>query len=283
MELRELDSGDDFLAAAGPLLLRDEPRHNLIFGICNTLRQAPDAYPEFHLWLVEDAGKVVAAALRTPPFNLALAQPHVPDAVPFLAHELHGRHVDLPGVTAAVPEADAFAAAWERVAGVRARRRMRQGIYGATEGRPPEGVPGRIRPIAEEDRGLVVGWLNEFAAEVLPPDAPHADAQAAFERRLAGTTGRYLLWETEEPVSLAGYGGATPHGIRIGPVYTPPHVRRRGYASALVGTLTHDLLTGDRNFCFLYTDLDNPTSNRVYQDVGYQFVAESVDYAFDPA
>jgi uncharacterized protein len=103
-------------------------------------------------------------------------------------------------------------------------------------------------------------------------------------RRRPATDGdgrSYAVWETDEPVSFAGFGGRTPHGVRIGPVYTPPHLRRRGYASALVGNLTQELLAGDADFCFLYTDLDNPTSNRIYQDVGYDFVAESADYAFD--
>jgi ribosomal protein S18 acetylase RimI-like enzyme len=283
MELRELDSAESFLAQAATLLLRDEPRHNLIFGICSTLRDAPAVYPEFHLWTVEDEGDVVAAALMTPPFNLALAQPHDADTLPFLAEELHRRRVELPGVTAALPEAEAFAAAWGRVAGVGVRPRMRQGIYGASRAREPEGVPGRMRRAVDGDRKLLVDWLRAFGAESLPSDAPHFDAEAAVERRLAGTTGEYVLWETDEPVSLAGFGGRTPHGIRIGPVYTPPPLRRRGYASALVGTLTRDLLAGDADFCFLYTDLANPTSNRIYQDVGYELVAESVDYAFDTA
>jgi uncharacterized protein len=282
MELREHESADAFLDRAGPFLLRDEPRHNLIFGINSTLRSAPDVYDDFHLWTVEDGGDVVAAALMTPPFNLALAQPATPEAVSFLAEELHARQVELPGVTAALPEADEFASAWTRIAGIEVRTRFRHGIYGAKHGDPPADVAGRMRAIEERDRHVVVRWLTGFGAEALPPDAPRFDAEGAFERRLAGTTGRYLLWETDEPVSLAGYGGSTPHGVRIGPVYTPPELRRRGFASALVGTLTRDLLAGDVDFCFLYTDLDNPTSNRIYQDVGYEFVAESADYAFDP-
>jgi len=64
-------------------------------------------------------------------------------------------------------------------------------------------------------------------------------------------------------------------------VYTPPELRGRGYASALVARVTEHLLAGDREFCFLYTDLANPTSNRIYVNVGYELVCESADYAFD--
>jgi predicted GNAT family acetyltransferase len=82
------------------------------------------------------------------------------------------------------------------------------------------------------------------------------------------------------PVSLAGFGGRTPHGIRVGPVYTPPEHRRHGYATELVAEMTKHLLTGDRRFCFLYTDLSNPTPNAIYERIGYRIVCESTEYAF---
>jgi predicted GNAT family acetyltransferase len=80
---------------------------------------------------------------------------------------------------------------------------------------------------------------------------------------------------------MAGFGGWTPSGVRIGPVYTPPDLRGRGYASALTAELSAELLAGGRDYCFLYTDLANPTSNRIYQAIGYEFVCESAEYAFD--
>src|SRR6478735_1448343 len=71
-------------------------------------------------------------------------------------------------------------------------------------------------------------------------------------------------------VSMGGYGGSTPNGGRIGPIYTPPELRRRGYASALTAELTQMLLDRGRRFCFLFTDLANPTSNSIYQQIGYR-------------
>jgi uncharacterized protein len=91
-----------------------------------------------------------------------------------------------------------------------------------------------------------------------------------------------VLWEDEEAVSLAGWGGRTPNGIRIGPVYTPPELRRRGYASALTAELTAMLLR-DRSFCFLFTDLANPTSNSIYQRIGYEPVTDIDEWIFEPA
>lgn len=281
MELLEPSRPDLFLAAASPLLLGDEARHNLIFGICATLLETPDGYPAFHLWTIEDAGDVLAAALMTPPFNVVMARPRTSAALRFLSEELHRREVDLPGVTGALPEVDQFASAWEQLTRVRRRPRMRQGIYKASSARPPKGVPGRMRLASKEDRQFVLEWSQAFEDESLPADSPRGRTEANVDRRLESTTSGIALWEDDRPVSLAGFGGRTPHGVRIGPVYTPPELRRHGYASALVAHLSQHLLDGESDFCFLYTDLANPTSNRIYQNVGYEFVAESADYAFD--
>ena len=87
--------------------------------------------------------------------------------------------------------------------------------------------------------------------------------------------GRSLqLWEDGEVVSLTGVGSLTPNGVRIGPVYTPPEARNRGYASALVATASQEQLEAGRRFCFLFTDLANPTSNHIYQTIGYEPVRD---------
>lgn len=81
-------------------------------------------------------------------------------------------------------------------------------------------------------------------------------------------------------MSFAGFGGETPNGVRIGPVYTPPAERGRGYASALVASISRDRLDEGKRFCFLFTDLANPTSNRIYERIGYERVCESAQIAF---
>ena len=89
-----------------------------------------------------------------------------------------------------------------------------------------------------------------------------------------------MLWEHDgRVVSLAGHAGETPNGARVGPVYTPPELRGRGYASALTAALTEQLLERLR-FCFLFTDLANPTSNSIYQRIGYRPVTDITLWRF---
>jgi uncharacterized protein len=282
MKLTDYERAEEFLAAASRLLLRDEARHNLIFGVCATLREAPATFPNFGLWTVEDESEILGAALMTEPFNLLVAKPHAEAALGVLAKELHRRGVRPPGVGGALPEAADFAAAWEEHGGASGRVRMRQGIYRAVEAVLPEGVRGRMRMAGHADRGFVLECFRAFEAESIPADAPRGETDAHVDNRLESSTGGVAIWEDEAPVSIAGFGGKTPHGMRIGPVYTLPELRRRGYASALVAQLTAELLGRGNDYCFLYTDLANPGANRIYQAVGYEYVCESVDIVFGP-
>src|SRR5262249_21361064 len=106
---------------------------------------------------------------------------------------------------------------------------------------------------------------------------PHAVADRWVRR-----VGRVIyVWEDGgEVVSIAGAGSETPSGTRIGPVYTPGPARGRGYASNVVAAATRHQLEAGRRFCFLVTDLANPTSNRIYRQLGYQPVTDVDQYLF---
>ena len=240
-----------------------------MLGLAGTLRDHPDIYPVHTLWVVEHGGHVICAAVHTPPFNLVIAQPVIESAIPALADAVIGSDVALPGVTRATPEADAFARAWTARAGVMPERRRRQRIYRLTQVRPVSGASGRARQVTETDRPLLISWIEAFAKEALGENqSPANGAARVVDARLRHGAGGFLLWEDDEPVSLAGWGGKTPNGIRLGPVYTPPERRRREYAST--AAVSAERLAAGRQFCFLYTDLDNPTSNKIYTNIGYE-------------
>jgi predicted GNAT family acetyltransferase len=285
VEVVRLVDATAFLAEAEPLLLADEARHNLILGLAGTIRDSPDHYPSRSLWLVRDeGGKIAAAALRTPPYNLILAAPRSEEALAVLAR---GIAEDLPGVVGAEPESVGFADFWSQNTGLRARTNTRQGIYALHEVQPPSGVPGSARVASTGDRELAVRWWVDFGEEASSSvERGREIAEGSVDYRFSSPSAGILLWEDGgEPVSLAAWGGPTPNGIRIGPVYTPPELRGHGYATALSAELSQRLLDGrlfegGRRFCFLYTDLANPTSNAIYERIGYRRVAESAEIVF---
>jgi predicted GNAT family acetyltransferase len=109
--------------------------------------------------------------------------------------------------------------------------------------------------------------------------SPARDVET-IERRLAQNT--LSIWEVDGvAVAMCGHGGRTPNGIRIGPVYTPPEHRGRGYATSLTARVSQRQLDDGRRFCFLYTDRANPTSNAIYERIGYRKVCEAAQLAFE--
>jgi uncharacterized protein len=281
MEVARLDDATAFLAEAEPLLLADEARHNLILGIAGTIRDTPDLYSLRSLWLVRDAGLVVAAALRTPPYNLILAKPRSTPGLAALAEAVADAE-EIPGVVGTEPEIHEFAELWSQHSGVPGRVNMRQGVYALDQVELVPSVSGSARVATQHDRELALRWWIAFGEEVLHEGGPGRErAEASLDHKLSDPASGILLWEDGgEPVSLAGWGGPTPNGIRVGPVYTPPELRGRGYATAVTAELSQRQLDGGRSFCFLYTDLANPTSNAIYERIGYRRVAEAAEIVF---
>jgi len=282
VEVRRSDDVDGFLATAGAFLGAREAEHNLIFGICSQLRSTPDPTAVTpYLGVAMEDGWVVAAAIRTPPHNLVLSETDELATIEPLARDIHEVFGSLPGVLGPRTTVASFAERWCELVGVGMERAMQERIYQASTATPPTGVAGTMRAIRDDDHGLVRTWLSAFMIEAFPAGFERDPVEVVLRRRLNDPSGGLVLWETGDgPVSLAGFGGLTPNGIRIGPVYTPPDQRGRGYASALVGSMTQMLLARGYRFCFLFTDLANPTSNSIYQRVGYIPVADVDEYLF---
>jgi predicted GNAT family acetyltransferase len=278
VEVIRVDSAGAFLERADTLLEADEARHNLAFGILSTAQAHPDLYPEARGWVAHADGGVVGAALRTPPHNVVLVRPTDPSALRVLAEAIED---DLPGVVGAVPEVDVFADAWASLHDLTIQTRFEQGVYALRRVVPSAATPGSMRPATAGDRPLLLAWVLAFATEALHEGADTARLEHSVDARLAGGDAGFALWEVDcRPVSLVGFGGPTPNGIRVGPVYTPPELRGRGYASALTAQVSQLLLDRGRRFCFLYTDLANPTSNAIYSRIGYERVCDSRELAF---
>jgi GNAT superfamily N-acetyltransferase len=269
-----------FLERGGAFLVEREAEHNLLLGLAARLTVNPRFYgSEPYLALLERGGRVVAAALRTPPHGLVLSEIDADGVVEELAEDVHDVYDSLPGVLGPVVAVRRFVELWQPHQAAPARLAVSERIYQAESVTPPVGVSGRMRPYEPADHDLALRWFGAFIAEALPGGSPESAADVV-EHRLAEPGGGIVLWEDGEAVSIAGFGGPTPNGGRIGPVYTPPERRGRGYASAIVAELTGSILASGRRFCFLFTDLANPTSNSIYQRVGYRPVTDVDQWRF---
>lgn len=279
-----------FYARVQPFLMAHEAEHNLLLGLGMTLQRQPGYYSSTpYLGTVERDGQVVLVVMRTPPHPPVLSLP-VPETatdevIDLLVQDLRATYGDrLNGVHGPSALSSAFAERWQEATGSAYRVAMRERIYRLDSVTPATAVPGAMRRATEADRGLLERWIVAFQDEALPPTQERIDPAHWVTHRLMPPMRGMVLWEDAgQPVTLVGYSLSTPNGATIGPVYTPPERRRQGYASACVAAVSQRLLDNGRTFCFLYTNLDNPTSNHIYQAIGYRPIADVTVYDFDAA
>jgi predicted GNAT family acetyltransferase len=283
VQVERFSDAQAFSDAAGPFLAEHEAEHNLLFGIAATLIIDSERYREEpYLAAVRRDGEVVAAAVMTPPFNVVLSMTGDRDALIAFGRDLVKNRLPVPGVTAPVDVARRFADLWTQRHGLTAKRAFAQRIYRLERVTQPIDVPGTVRTATDDDRELLIDWVHSFLVEAVE-DPTEEQAGAIVDSALQTGSRTFYLWEDDgRPVSLAGVTGPTPNGIRVGPVYTPPGSRRRGYGSAVTAAASQAQLDAGRTFVFLFTDLDNPTSNRIYQAIGYEPVIDVDQLTFQP-
>jgi predicted GNAT family acetyltransferase len=284
-----------FRAAAFDWLAAREAEHNLPLGVLSGVDEAPTAFgpgpPVLLTVRRPDDGAVLAAAIRTPPWRLILSEVDDPAALAALADAVVAADPGVPGLVGPAEHAGELATLLATRLGRRAERGLSERTFRLSQVIPPRPTTGHARLAGPRDRALVIDWIDAFEREAIadsrPSDADDADAAAALAARVDRAIGlvgsrRIWLWDDGGPVSLTGLGGATPTGIRLGPVYTPPALRGRGYASALVAAASQAALDAGRRFVFLFTDLANPTSNHIYQELGYEPVRDLDEWSLRP-
>jgi predicted GNAT family acetyltransferase len=198
-------------------------------------------------------------------------------AVSFLLRE----GVSPPGVIGPRGVATRFASAWCGRTGCTADVRTEQMIYRLDHVNPIPYSPGALIQAAEPHLDLVSEWMIGFSE--VTPEGPLERAEAQTRAEEAVGVGRVYLWHDAVPVSMAWRTRPTRHGITVSGVYTPPALRRHGYATSCVASLSQLLLDEGYAYCTLYTDLANPTSNHIYQEIGYYPIQASIDITFTPA
>ncbi|HET7181500.1 MAG TPA: GNAT family N-acetyltransferase [Candidatus Limnocylindrales bacterium] len=282
MDVLRFASVPEYLDRAGPFLEAREAEHNLIFGIASQIVQDPTLYGAPYLAAVLDGDRVVGAALRTPPWRIVLSvfEDDAGAVADALAGDLAGE--PLPGMVGPTEATTAFAAAWAARTGAAATLTRHERSFRLRHVIPPRPAPGHMVRGVDEHRAILAAWSKAFEEEAHTAPPGPTDHDAVADRWIRGIGRTAWLWiDAGRPVSLAGVGGLTPHGVRVGPVYTPPELRGRGYASNLVAEASQLQLDGGRQFVFLFTDLANPTANKIYQSIGYEPVIDIDEYAFD--
>ena len=263
-----------FLDAAGPFLMQAEVENALILGVARDLSERdPATYSQPYFGCARDADRVVMCAFRSLPDKVGITRALDPAAIPVLADAVRTECPTVREVVGPEPVVGEFARALLGP-GARITRKTRIHVLHAVRPLDRQAL-GALRIAGGDDLDLIARWIEGFLRDV----HEEGDPREAAERRIREK--RFFLWEDGSPVSMASCSGKTPSGIRVNFVYTPPELRGRGYASACVAAMSQVLLWAGNKYCCLYTDLANPTSNKIYREIGYEPVCDAASYGLE--
>ncbi len=259
----------EFLERTAAFRASDPVRTNVLGSVATGVLQGR-AYDAEHWFVVEDdGGAVVGAAIWTEPYRLLLS-PMAPAAAQALAPAV----LELPQVPPGVIGPQEVASEVVAAAGWSTEQHMLEHLLVLQEFTPAAGVPGQARSLTDADVDLAADWMRQFGEDSgsLVPDPRES---------IVGRMANHRFWVVDdEPVSFASHaplvgseGGTVG---RVGPVFTPAAQRRRGYGAAVTSAVVEHLLPLATTV-MLYTDAANPTSNSVYERLGFRQVADVVD------
>jgi predicted GNAT family acetyltransferase len=285
MKVQLIDSAAAFLDLTAERRSADPLRTNVIGSVAVSVKSGRSHYDEYRWWVVTDDDAVVAMAMRTSPFAMVLA-PMSSDAASLLGEAVGRLDDDLPGLSGSREVVDEFLKGYRALGSRGSQRASRIGrddlMYELDTLTTPI-VEGHGRRAHHHEVESLAAMFTQFVDEVELSPLSLADARDGVAK--AVNEGSLFCWEHNgEIVSLAGHAPVVHAGAsmvgRVGPVYTPPNFRRHGYASAITAMVTRHLVSRGARV-MLFTDASNPTSNAIYQALGYRLIDELVDVRFE--
>lgn len=284
VEIISHNHASELISLSCPYLEQNECENNLPIGLAYRLAKDPYYYtPELPLLMsILERGRVVGAVVMTPPKRIVLSRidTDIQAAMVHLVRHLREIDVQISGAVGPAVEAQAFADCWvEDMPGVSATVNRHMRVFEARTVANLPLSPGKMRFAGIDDYPLMAQWIVAFSKELGEP-VNLEDAKSRTEKLINDQ--QLYVWDHDGPVSIAGVSRPMRNGITIGPVYTPPEHRSKGYATSCVLLLTKKLLSDGYSFCSLYTDLSNPTSNSVYTKIGYVPIGNALELDFLP-
>jgi len=283
MELRFYDDPGEFLDLADAYLAERPVLGTVMAGVASRVRYQrraavpwPDGVPCWFAAFV-DRGQVVATAMRTAPFGEypAYLMPMPDDAAVLLARTLLDRDEPVLGANGALPAVQVFCEEMAGGTGRRATVGQHTRLFELGQLKEPRETSGRLRPARPDEQDLVTGWYDAFMVDAdeqagrTPGSSAH-ESPAPDEMRRRIETGRIFVWEVDGAAVHVTAASEPAFGVsRIGPVYTPREHRGRGYAGRAVYEVSKQLIDSGVRAC-LFTDQANPTSNKIYEALGYE-------------
>lgn len=277
MQVIEYPNASEFLDTARSMLEENEAANAIILSYSHgqTLGVASAMTTNFYC-VIEDDKPVLAAMFTQGIWPLLTEGPD--EASRLLARYLFPKFPTLKGANGPKDTVLEFVEEWEALTRCNLEIQMNSRIYECTAVSPMNWAEGTLKQATMDDVELAQQWRESFQieAEVAVPRNPNDVIRQV-------KNGSVYFWVTDRPVSTAISARGTENTGTVGAVYTPPEHRNNGYATALTAAVTQKILDSGKKHAILYTDLDNPTSNSIYQQIGYKPISDSTVWLFSPA
>ncbi len=275
MNIVKYNNASEFVKASNAFLLENEIENALLIGLSEVAKTLENQSKNLYLTL-EESGDVKLVVLM---FGHNLVLSHLTtnhkNLCEALLDYLEKNSIKYPGIIGTRPSADYFMEIYNKTNEIKMTLHMNQRIYKLEKVNSLPISSGKLLLAKEEHIDLVEKWTIEMAEEV---EEPIIGKGARKKARKAIENESIFLWtDNNEIVSMCKKTRPTKNTITIGLVYTPINKRKFGYASSVVSEVSKMLLK-EYKYCSLYTDLDFNTSNKIYMDIGYVPVADSVVY-----
>jgi len=267
-----------FWSEVSPHLRKEEAKNSLCLGLAYAFRQ--DGKNCLYQSALFDGGKFLGSTLVS---VYHINNHFLPsggtskEAAAELFEAFKASDIYIHGLVGELDTAMTYKKMFENL-GRKSRVHMTQGIYRCRKVVPAQDVGVKFRVMESKDVPLIAAWMSAFHKEAVPHDPP-SDWVKMAEGKLKGGT-LFVVEKDGAPVSMAAVSRDLESSCSVNFVFTPRELRGKGYASAVTAMLTQSLLEKGKSETVLYTDMANPTSNKIYQNIGYEFVCDSIHYGF---
>ena len=272
MKVERYTKAKDYLKACLPYLEQEEHLNNLLIGIPGGLTGRPEEEQKAWLLSLHDETGIQSVVAQTPPYPMIIytSNPGNSNIYSSLVAYLQENKHTIPGVIGPAEQAEKLATVWNEKTGTSIRKSARQMAFRLDAVQNIKVSEGHFRAAVESDLPLLQEWTVAFIKEAFPTEDPGRGKKIALQK---WENKEWFVWENKEVVSISAIARPTRHGITLNYVYTPTASRGHGYASSCVAALSQRMLE-KYDFCTLFTDMDNPTSNKIYQNIGYKPLKE---------
>jgi predicted GNAT family acetyltransferase len=270
-----------FLIANEVLLLKNESFHNLILGLAYNIRDQKLELTDPIYYSIKNGDEVIACALRSNSDRPLIVTKMPNEAIDLLIQNLINNQIELASVVGEENSSIYFKDQWVKIKNLNFKINIHLGVFECTKVKMPENILGELIQADSEHRNILHTYIKGFNQDCFPNQPmSDEDVEKLIIRNLNNKSIFLLKNKSDELVSMAANFRSTLNGGTISLVYTPPEYRGFGYASSAVALLSQKIIHQGKKFANLFTDLSNPTSNSIYQKIGFVKIGQNIHFDF---